>query len=134
MAVDSQLSKHRSVAVAVVERDGCFLIGRRPDDVELGGLWEFPGGKIEADECTEDAALRECLEETGIYAEVVGSHGRVAHDYGQFTVDIHFVACRPIDGDAQPAEPFRWVAARELIHFEFPPANAELIRSLLQHS
>lgn len=120
--------------MAVVERDGAYLIGRRPDDVELGGLWEFPGGKIEADEDAVEAALRECLEETGIEAEAVGSHGSVAHDYDQFTVQLHFVACRPINRDAQPAEPFRWVTARDLNDYEFPAANTKLIQKLCRRA
>src|SRR5437764_2006476 len=54
------------IAVAVVEKDGHFLVGQRPEGVSLAGLWEFPGGKIEPGESPEAAAVRECLEETGV--------------------------------------------------------------------
>jgi mutator protein MutT len=54
------------IAVAVVEHQGRFLIGKRPDDAALGGYWEFPGGKVEQGESPADAAIRECLEETGV--------------------------------------------------------------------
>ncbi|MBI3839784.1 MAG: NUDIX domain-containing protein, partial [Planctomycetia bacterium] len=53
------------IAVAVVEGDGKFLIGQRETGVPLAGLWEFPGGKVEPGEPAENAAIRECLEETG---------------------------------------------------------------------
>ncbi len=60
----SELLNATRIAIAVVEHDGNFLIGLRPSGAVLGGLWEFPGGKVEPDETPEAAAARECLEET----------------------------------------------------------------------
>ena len=58
------------IAIAIVEYDGLFLVGQRPPDVPLAGLWEFPGGKVQAGETPEAAAARECFEETGLTAQV----------------------------------------------------------------
>ena len=58
------------IAIAVVEQHGQFLIGQRPADVALGGLWEFPGGKVEPGELPVNAAIRECLEETGLVVRI----------------------------------------------------------------
>ena len=58
------------IAVAVVEHDGRYLVGQRPAHVPLGGFWEFPGGKVERGETPEAAAIRECLEETGLTVHI----------------------------------------------------------------
>jgi mutator protein MutT len=119
------------VAVAVVEQEGVFLVGQRPEGVPLAGMWEFPGGKMRAGEEPEDAALRECLEETGLLVEAIGRHSTVVEQYPHGLVEITFVACRPADMLALPRAPFRWVAAAELGTFSFPGANAALIRQLV---
>ena len=126
------------IAVAVVEHDGRFVVGLRSPDAALGGLAEFPGGKVEPGETAAQAAVRECREETGLDVAAGGQYGEVVHAYPAeqasngraFTVSIHFIACRPLD-DGQPLRsPFRWVAAAELGQLDFPEANAELICQL----
>jgi 8-oxo-dGTP diphosphatase len=119
------------VAVAVVERDGVFLIGQRPEGVPLSGLWEFPGGKMRGGEMAEDAAVRECIEETGQTVVAVGRYSTVVEQYAHGLVEITFIACRPADVLAAPQAPFRWVAAAELGNYSFPSANAKLIRQLV---
>src|SRR5947209_7478611 len=69
-----QRQNSTQIAIAVVEQDGRFLVGRRPAGVPLAGLSEFPGGKIEPQETAEAAAVRECFEETGIVVEVTGRY------------------------------------------------------------
>ena len=115
------------IAIAVVEQDGRFLIGQRLADGPLAGLWEFPGGKVEAGETPEQAAVRECREETGLLVAVVSLYDRVAYRYPHGEVELHFFACRPVAADQTPAERFRWVRAEELSRYEFPAANAELV-------
>ena len=121
----------KPIAIAVVEREGRFLIGQRGAGVPLAGLWEFPGGKVEPGETPEQAAVRECHEETGLLVTVVGAYGRVVHRYEHGEVELHFFACRPVDAGQTPAERFRWVAAEELASYEFPAANAELVKRLV---
>jgi 8-oxo-dGTP diphosphatase len=118
------------IAIAVVEQDGQFLIGRREAGVALAGLWEFPGGKVEPGETPEQAAVRECREETGLTVAVVGAYERVEHRYAHGDVVLHFFACRPIEAGQTPHARFRWVPADELVHYEFPPANAALVERL----
>jgi 8-oxo-dGTP diphosphatase len=118
------------IAIAVVEDDDSFLIGQRPPDVVLAGFWEFPGGKVQQGESAEDAALRECREETGIDVEVLGTYGERLHKYDYGVVHLHFVACRPRDPLQPPCSGFRWVKRQELSRYQFPPANDELLKVL----
>ena len=71
----------KSIAVAVVQSDGRFLVGRRPSGVPLAGFAEFPGGKVEPGEEFGDTAVRECLEETGIEVCVCRQLCEMEYDY-----------------------------------------------------
>ncbi|HEX4143053.1 MAG TPA: (deoxy)nucleoside triphosphate pyrophosphohydrolase [Pirellulales bacterium] len=120
----------KPIAIAVIEQEGRFLIGRRGPDVPLAGLWEFPGGKVEAGETPEQAAVRECREETGLSVVVVGLLERLVFSYPHGDVELHFFACRPAVADQTPAARFRWVKAADLLRYEFPAANAALVKRL----
>lgn len=125
------------IAIAVVEHDGQVLIGRRAAAATLGGLWEFPGGKIQPGESPGEAAVRECQEETGLTVEVVSLDSTVEHQYdrpGQesLRVRLHFFRCRPRSTQIAPLAPFRWVACRELNNYEFPAANQAIVAALMQ--
>jgi 8-oxo-dGTP diphosphatase len=120
----------KPIAIAVVEMEGRFLIGQRGAGGPLPGMWEFPGGKVEPGETPEQAAVRECHEETGLLVTVVGAYDKVVHLYEHGEVELHFFACRPIDAAQQPAERFHWVLAEELARYEFPAANAEMVKRL----
>ena len=118
------------VAIAVVERDGRFLIGRRGPDGPLAGTWEFPGGKLHDGESPAEAAVRECLEETGLLVRITGEYPRVDYDYDHGPLRLHFLA-GVVAGQPGPLPArFRWVAAAELPDFSFPPANAGLLTAL----
>jgi mutator protein MutT len=119
-----------SIAVAVVRLDGRVVIGQRPPGVALAGLWDFPGGKIEAGESPEQAAVRECWEEAGIAIEVLGQWPVAEHDYDHGHIKLHFFDCRPLRG-GQPKPPYRWIPAAELSQFEFPAANAPIVTQLV---
>ena len=125
------MSQVISVAIAVVEYQGRFLVGRRSKSVPLGGLWEFPGGKIEQDESPKVAAVRECLEETGIRVEA--THCLVVHlqQYDHGCVKLHFLACRPVDPEAHVDAPYEWIAREELAELAFPEGNRPLLEQLL---
>ncbi|MCE9554431.1 MAG: (deoxy)nucleoside triphosphate pyrophosphohydrolase [Planctomycetes bacterium] len=125
------------IAIAVVEHDGQVLIGRRADDTTLGGLWEFPGGKIRESESPAEAAVRECQEETGLTVEVVSLDSTVEHQYdrpGQepLCVRLHFFRCRPRQLQLAPLAPFRWVPHSELKNYEFPAANQAIVAALMR--
>jgi 8-oxo-dGTP diphosphatase len=115
------------IAIAVVEHEGRYLIGRRPPKVPLAGVWEFPGGKVQSNETPAAAAARECLEETGIVVEVGREYPPIEHDYAHDRVELHFFCCTPIDPKRPPREPFCWMTAAELADLEFPPANRAIL-------
>jgi mutator protein MutT len=119
-----------SIAVAVVESAGRFLIGRRPPDVPLAGYWEFPGGKVHADEAAVAAAVRECWEETGLAVRVESEYPSATHDYDYGRLEIRFFACQLLDERAEPRAPFQWVPRDELPRYCFPEANRPLIERL----
>jgi 8-oxo-dGTP diphosphatase len=120
------------IAIAVVQHEGCFLIGQRPEGVPLAGLWEFPGGKIRPGETPEAAAVRECLEETSLAVQPLFRYPERVEPYDHGQVQLHFIACRlgePPTSIVKP--PFRWVARHQLGEFEFPSGNAGLLKVLL---
>jgi len=122
------------IAIAVVEHEGRFLVGQRPEGAPLAGLWEFPGGKIEPGETPEAAAVRECLEETGLAALPLFRYPEHVQAYDHDRVQLFFIACR-VDNDAleKPHEPFRWVRREELASLEFPAGNAAILKLLRQN-
>jgi len=129
-AVDNAPSPRVEIAVAVVEDKGRFLIGVRDEGVPLAGCWEFPGGKVRPRETPRQAAVRECLEETGLLVRITGIYPPADHDYEHARVRLHFFACVGVKQQRPLPDRFRWVAAGELGQFAFPPANAELLARL----
>ncbi len=124
-------SERVDIAIGVVERDGKYLIGLRCEGGPLAGYWEFPGGKVSAGETPEDAACRECLEETGLEVQLTGSYPPADHDYPHCRVRLHFFACAPLAERSQLPSRFRWVSGDELRNYQFPPANRELLDMLI---
>jgi 8-oxo-dGTP diphosphatase len=122
------------IGIAVVESDGCFLVGCRAADVPLPGLAEFPGGKCESDETPRSCAVRECREETGLVVIPQEQLATVAHSYAHGNVELHFWKCGLGPGPSNyvtPVAPFRWVPLRELAELEFPAANRTVLDRLL---
>jgi 8-oxo-dGTP diphosphatase len=115
----------------VIERDGRFLVTRRPGGVHLGGYWEFPGGKCEEGEPLPRCLEREVLEELGAACRIGREILAVSHDYPERVVELHFFACSLL-GEARPllGQEMRWVPRTELRALAFPPADAELIAAL----
>ncbi len=124
---------HKSIGVAVIwNQQGQILIDRRPQQGLLGGLWEFPGGKIEPGESVEDCIRREIQEELGIQVEVGDRLTTVDHAYSHFRVTLHVHHCRHVAGEPQPiaCDEIRWVSLDELDQFPFPKANIHIITAL----
>lgn len=130
MAAERASDERTEIAIAVVERDGQFLVGRRPVGQPLAGYWEFPGGKVRRGESPADAAARECLEETGLAIDVVGTLTTVEHDYEHGQLRLHFLAGRVRDRAGEPAGPFTWTPRAKLAELEFPPANGAVLALL----
>ena len=118
------------IAIAVVRHNGQFLIGQRPAGVALAGMWEFPGGKVEQGESPQEAAVRECREETGIAVEVTGKYPEHVHSYEHGQVHLHFFSCTSSGPMNSPRAPFRWVPRSELGRYRFPDGNKQLLKLL----
>lgn len=115
------------IGVAVVERDGSYLVGTRPEGKPLAGYSEFPGGKCRPGESPEECAIRECLEETGLTVGPIRPLLATPWEYPHGRVELHFVLCRPADVSADPSPPFRWVPKADLASLRFPEANAAVL-------
>jgi A/G-specific adenine glycosylase len=126
------LVPHRDVAVAIVRRGGKLFIDRRPYGGLLGGLWEFPGGKVEPGETVEDTLARELREEFGMIAEVQESLPRVDHAYSHLRVTLHPRLCRFVAMDPRIGEgnPWKWVRPSQLSEHPMPRANRKIIEHL----
>lgn len=111
------------VAVAVIVKGKRFFIQKRPDAGHLGGLWEFPGGKLEPGESPECGVVRECREEIAADLEIVGELARVRHAYTHFRIDLHVFVCRLRSGGVRPRQPHRWIEASGIDRYPFPAAD-----------
>jgi 8-oxo-dGTP diphosphatase len=119
------------VAVALVDPEGRVLIAQRPEGKAMAGMWEFPGGKLEAGETPESALMRELNEELGIetWASCLSPLSFTSHAYPDFHLLMPVFVCRKWSGIASPREhkALKWVRVRELSKYPMPPADAPLI-------
>jgi 8-oxo-dGTP diphosphatase len=117
------------VAAAVIRRDGKILIARRPVDKHQGGLWEFPGGKVEAGEPVTQALVRELEEELGITPQQFRPLIRITHDYPDKAVCLDVWDVTEFHGTAagREGQALRWVSGDELLHYDFPAANRPIV-------
>ena len=119
------------VAAALIDQQSRVFVQQRPLEKTMGGLWEFPGGKVEPDETPEAALIRELREELGIETETAClapatfSTGQV----GDRSLILLLYVCRKWKGLIQPTEALetRWLRTHELFSLEMPPADAPLI-------
>ena len=122
--------KRIHVAAAVIRGlDGRILIARRADSQHQGGLWEFPGGKVEDGEAVEVALARELREELGIEVTVARPLIKVRHDYPdkQILLDVWDVSGFTGEPHGAEGQPLAWVTPRDLPQYEFPEANRPIV-------
>lgn len=127
------MKKNITAAIAIIEKEGQYLIAQRKPDDYLGLYWEFPGGKCEEGETLEECLVREIKEELGITVQIREKGEILEARTPHRRVFLHSFYCSHLDGIPQALEchDFRWVKARQLPEYQFPPANQELIRSLI---
>ncbi len=122
------------VACALVDVDGRVLICKRPQGKSLAGLWEFPGGKVEAGETPESALIREMDEELGITItqSCLAPFVFASHTYETFHLMMPLYLCRRWSGVvvAKEHEALAWVKPNALSDYEMPPADAPLVAYL----
>ena len=123
------------VACALVDADGRVLIAQRPLGKALAGLWEFPGGKLEAGETPEDCLVRELQEELGILTKpaCLAPLTFASHAYDDFHLFMPLYICRRYEGIARGIEgqAIKWVKPKQLRDFPMPPADEPLIPALI---
>ena len=118
-------------AVALIDPDGRVLLAQRPEGKSMAGLWEFPGGKVEAGETPEAALIRELHEELGIdtWASCLAPLSFASHAYPDFHLLMPLFACRRWQGQpaAREGQTLRWVRPQALKDYPMPPADLPLI-------
>ncbi|MBN8980157.1 MAG: (deoxy)nucleoside triphosphate pyrophosphohydrolase [Rhizobiales bacterium] len=122
------------VACALIDADNRVLIAQRPEGKTLAGLWEFPGGKVDAGERPEAALIRELKEELGITVEepCLAPLTFASHAYDDFHLLMPLYVCRKWEGTvtAHEHKNLAWVRANKLRDYPMPPADIPLIAHL----
>jgi len=122
-------------ACALVDADGRVLLAQRPQGKALAGLWEFPGGKVEAGETPEQTIVRELREEIGVETRVacLAPLTFASHAYDGFHLLMPLFVCRRYWGVPRPLEgqALKWVRPRQLRQYPMPPADEPLIPFLV---
>jgi 8-oxo-dGTP diphosphatase len=121
-------------ACALVDADERVLLAQRPAGKTMAGLWEFPGGKVEAGERPEDSLIRELKEELGIVVReaCLAPLTFASHAYPDFHLLMPLFVCRRWDGTVTPREGQRlaWVRPNRLRDYPMPPADEPLVAHL----
>jgi 8-oxo-dGTP diphosphatase len=127
------MKKYLHVAVGVIEnKRGEILIAKRPDSAHQGGLWEFPGGKVDAGETLQSALSRELKEELAIDIRQSQPLIQIRHDYPDKSVllDVHRVTDFSGEAKGNEGQPILWVHPESLTQYSFPAANKPIINAI----
>lgn len=121
------------VAAGIILKDNQVFLAKRSAKQHQGGLWEFPGGKVEEGETPAEALIRELVEEVGIKPIEYSAFNDLAFDYGDKKVHLYFFLVSEFSGEAQGVEnqETRWVSLAELNSYDFPAANQPIVDALL---
>ncbi len=124
--------KFLHVVAAVIEKNNRILLAKRPVEKHQGGLWEFPGGKLEPDETPHQALLRELKEELDIEINTSSPFLKVYHRYPDKAVFLDIYKVDDFEGEAKGLEGqrFEWVAREDLADYQFPAANEKIVSAL----
>jgi 8-oxo-dGTP diphosphatase len=127
-------SKKMTVTAAILEKDGRIFIARRKQGSRLAFKWEFPGGKIEADETPEACLRRELQEEFGIDVIVGSFVGRSSHRYPHGEIELLAYRVTHVSGDFQlrDHEEILWVWPNDLHFYDFSDADLPIVGILLE--
>src|SRR5262245_61409165 len=120
------------VVAAVIESGGRYLITQRRTTAVLANLWEFPGGRVEADEGAEAALRREIRERLDAEVKVGQLISFVRHPYEKYTVDLHLYQCELLSGvRICQVQDYRWIRSDQFDDYEFTPADEASMTKLL---
>jgi mutator protein MutT len=125
--------RYLPVVAAVIRRgDGCILLARRPPGGPHGGLWEFPGGKVESGETPEQALVREIREELGVTVVVEAHLHTVEHEYPHVAIRLMAHSCTLTGDEPLPlhGQELCWVSPTQLLQRPLPAADVPIARML----
>jgi A/G-specific adenine glycosylase len=126
---------HHVVTAGVIEQQGQVLIAQRPPAGLLGGMWEFPGGKVQAGEDLAACLKREMCEELGVDVSVNAAFGVYSHAYTHFRVTLHAFCCR-LEGSGRPrplqVHDLRWVKPAELSDFPMGKIDRKIAARIME--
>ncbi len=130
----SKALPHHLIAAGIIYHDDKILIAKRPDKGLLGGLWEFPGGKVEDNESPEQAAAREIKEELDIDVQVDELFDTVKHAYTHFSITMQVFNCKYLSGTPKTigCADWKWVTLDTIDDFAFPRANRKILDKMLK--
>ncbi len=124
------------VSAAVLRKNGKILITKRKPEGHLGGLWEFPGGKVRQNETPEEACVREIKEEVDLEIKVESLLARIRHAYTHFKIVMDIYNCVFVSGKVRLDGPvdYRWVRPEELERYPFPGADRKFMDLIVNGS
>lgn len=126
---------HHDISVAIIrDSENRIFIQQRSREAMLGGLWEFPGGKVEEGESAEDACIREVKEEIGLEVLPIRKLAAIDHAYSHFRITLHAFECllTAMGTEPQTDSPSAWIAKEAFSDYAFPRANRRLLDMLSQ--
>ena len=131
--VKSSKKPHYNVAVGVIWNNGKILISKRRENGLLGGLWEFPGGKIEKGESARECIIREVKEELGVLVQPTSFLKQIKHAYTHFSITMDAYHCDYLQGspEAIGCDNWKWIAPQEISLLPFPKANHKLFDKII---
>lgn len=127
------MAKVVHVAVGAIVKDGRVLLAKRAAHQHQGGLWEFPGGKVETAESVQAALARELKEELDITPNKISPLIQISHQYADKAVLLDVWRVEEFSGEPRGVEgqPLEWVPISQLGEFEFPAANKPIVSALM---
>ncbi len=128
-----KIIKDVDVAIALIERDGKYFIQKRPAKGLLADLWEFPGGKVEKGESSEEALYREVKEELGVQVRAAKFVMNLVHFYTEFRVKLHVWLCEPVSWPKED-KTHNWVTLKDISNYPMPSGSAKIVDWLIEDS
>ena len=127
---------HHKIAVGLIWKENKILISKRHSNVMLGGLWEFPGGKIKESESAKNCVQREIKEELGVHVSVLEKINTVKHAYTHFTIELTAYHCQYESGEPATLDcaDFKWIKTNEIASLPFPKANHKIFNKIPENN
>tara|TARA_B100000900_G_scaffold157476_1_gene133842 strand:- start:210 stop:1274 length:1065 start_codon:yes stop_codon:yes gene_type:complete len=124
---------HFNVVTAIIWRGDTFYIQKRSENKMLGGLWEFPGGKVKNGETLEMALLRELKEECNFNARILKKATSIKHRYSHFSITMHCYYCKEKGDKVVSLTNSNWIKKSQISQYSFPKANHKIFNFLKNH-